>query len=171
MWVCGCVCVDIEGCEGFPGAWRPSSQLDLQPLSVYCELVSRTWAITREVTAPPPPPTPPPRPGSSQQGFFQFLLTFFPGSVQFVFLLAMAIDDGGCERYNWAGLPLSVSSPVLWELLFVLTPADALVGTRHHELDIQVADLVTQASPTVETGCWPRRRGTWEYHFCNPYLT
>lgn len=33
-------------------------------------------------------------PGSSQQVFFQFLLTFFPGSVEFVFLLAMAIDDG-----------------------------------------------------------------------------
>lgn len=55
MWVCGCVRVDIEGCEGFPGAWRPSPQLDLQPLSIYCELVSGTWAITREVTAPHPP--------------------------------------------------------------------------------------------------------------------
>lgn len=99
-----------------PGAW-PSTQLNLLSLLVYCELVHATWAITRKVTAQPPPPLPPP--GSSQQGFFRFLLTFFPGSVQFVFLLAMAIDDGGCEMYNWAGSPLSVSSSVLWELVFV----------------------------------------------------
>lgn len=82
-----------------PGAW-PSTQLDLQSLLVYCELVHGTWAITREGTPPPAPS------GSSQQGFFQFLLTFFPGSAQFVFFLAMAIDDGGCEMYNWAGSPL-----------------------------------------------------------------
>lgn len=104
-----------------PGAWPPT-QLNLQSLLVYCELVRGTWAITREVTAHPPPLLPP---GSSQQGFFRFLLTFFPGSVQFVFLLAMAIDDGRCEMYNWAGSPLSVPSSVLWELVFVLSPADA----------------------------------------------
>lgn len=86
MWV-------SRGVNRLAGAW-PSTPLALQSLfgmGMPRELVSKTWTITREVTAHIH--TPPPR-GSSQQVFFQFLLTFLPGSVPFVFLLAMAIDDG-----------------------------------------------------------------------------
>lgn len=76
--------VGLEGCASMAEcpAFYPAGSV----VSLVCpQLVSRTWTVTRAVTAPP---------GSSQQVFFQFLLTFFPGSVRFVFLLAMAIDEG-----------------------------------------------------------------------------
>lgn len=95
------VCVDV-GIGGASGPWCLAIYSTRSTISVGI-LRASSWDLGNHKRGHPPPSAPS---GSSQQGFFRFLLTFFPGSAQFVFLLAMAIDDGGCEMYNWAGSPL-----------------------------------------------------------------